>query len=203
MLNVTVKLLRNPWEHTIPTSMLKMLLTKLARERADDIELRFERDEYEVEEGFDNISFGLVVMDPTCPPSVPSTEAVLAIIEIGDRGLDLVFNGLDKACVQRDFGVNGGQLIFGGASFVVPDGGFRWGHGAQVGRLIGGGSGLDQEQDRYQTTLFLAGLELELCTARKEWEETHPRGSHDSLSWFCEENQPHEAYAAVLNREPI
>ena len=199
MLDIRVKLLRSPWEHSIPSSQLRMILTKLTGLRASDIESCFDTGEYQNEDG-SPASFAIVVMDPTCPPSVPSTEAVLAIIEIGERGSELVVNGLDKVCELRDFGVNGGQLLFGGASYVIRDGGFRWGHAAQIGFLQGGGSGLNQLQDRYQTTLFLAELELELCEAREEWERTHPRVE---FSWFCEENTPSPAYNAVLARKPI
>jgi len=178
-LRVIVRLVRNPWPHTVPDAQLFETLEELAHEAARGIRVRRDRHEYA-----EDANLALVVLDPTAPVSLPSEQCVLGIILIGDGAENNITNAASKAFEHRDKGVNIGDLVYG-HKHRLADGAFRWGHSACIDGTHVGASGLLEGEDRYEATLYGAGFNYRIECIRIHWE-----GEHSGGSWYCDEDKP-------------
>lgn len=183
---VHVRHLINPYPHTFPDDTFHEMLVDIVEDRAADIEKRHADGEY------GRLSMGFVIMDPTAAISTPSLRAVMALASVGPEGDDFIPNALAKAVVTRDRGVECGAQVYS-LPHMLADGDFRYGFAASVDFTLGGGSGLTEIQDRYQTTLLLADYNLRVATARKAWSEEQGQGR-----WYCNQNEPGDQYTAFL-----
>ena len=139
-------------------------------------------------------SVGLVLLDPTAPPSISSENAVMAYFVVGEEGERFLPNALAKACEHRDHQASAGSVLYS-QPHRLADGDFRWGHSAEVEGTIVGVSGLSEIQDRYQGQLFAAEFNYEIARFRLEWAKAHPGGD-----WFNDQDKPGKRYAGTLDQ---
>jgi hypothetical protein len=184
---VKVVILRRPYASTIPDDVFSAQIEMLAYKRAESVREKHMKGVYS------QPNFGMCLLDPTCPISVSSDQAVLALIAIGEKGLDYVENAVAKACEHRDTGVDCGILVY-----VQPhrlaDGRFRYGHSACVDGTFVGASALEEVQDRFEAIVLAAEFNLMVVTERGKWVAGHQG------EWFNEQNAPAPEYAAVAAR---
>lgn len=185
MLTVQIKVFPTSWEHRVPQPMLEQIIQDIAGRRAEEIEAAHSVGEYSRD------SMGFVLMDPTKPLSVPSEQAIMAIIAIGQNGADFVPNAAAKAFTTRERGVDSGELVYA-HQHQLGDGEFRYGFGATIDGTNGGASGATEIQDRYQAAVLCADFNLEIQQAQAAWEKDHPDGR-----WYCNVDQPNRRYLDV------
>ena len=188
----SVKIVQNPWEHTVPTMELEVILATIAAETAERLVKRYRSGLYEVP------ALAIVILDPTAPPSRESEQAVLAVVIIGDDAVECVPNAFSKAFEHRDHGIDNGAMVMA-HSHLLPDGAFRHGHSACVDGTIGGASALTTVQDRAECTIFLAQLNLAVQERRTAWETNVGNPSH--ADWFCNENLPEERVKRAIHKD--
>lgn len=181
-LRVIVRLVQNPWSHMVPDGDLFELLHELGIETAVRIQERYDRNEYE------SAKLAIVLLDPTAPSSRPSEDCVIAIILIGDGAEQNITNAAGKAFAQRDKGINIGAMVYA-HKHLLRDGSFRYGHGFCVDGTPGGASGLREDEDRYEGTIFAAGLNYRIYAIIAHWEEQNPDGK-----WYCNKDLPDERF---------
>jgi hypothetical protein len=191
MLEVRIRLYRNPWEHTVPNDELVSIIDRVAKSRAVEVQKHFESGEYK------RNSMAIVILDPTAPIWKPSAETLLATISIGPDGNDYVVNAIAKAVEHRDKG----QLAGYGAYVDLTqteDGDFTYGYSTQVDNTIGGASGATELQDSSQAGHALVSFNFYIRQARKAWydaDRAKPKEEHSA--WFCDENTPLELYTQM------
>jgi hypothetical protein len=188
-LKVDVRIIQNPWLHSVPTKVLGEILMRIAALTAERIRTRKEQGIYE------ESRLAIALLDPTAPMSRPSEQCVLAIILIGDDAEEFITFALDKAFEHRDHGMNNGAAIAAHKQ-VLPDGATRWGHSACVDdTTFVGASAQLSIVDRLEATVFGAEFNCEIHRTREEWEKDHPGGD-----WYCDQGIASERVreAAVL-----
>jgi hypothetical protein len=178
---ITIRIINNPWPHTVPNHRLLEILRGIAEEAAERIKQRHTAGIYE------KPKLAIVILDPTAPQSRPSEDAILAIILIGEGAQDNLCNALSKAFEQRDHGRNIGAMATA-HSHLLPDGAFRYGHSFEVDSTMGGASGLTQKQDRDEGTTIASSFNRGIQEAREQWEEA--TGDPGDYYWFCDQNLP-------------
>jgi hypothetical protein len=186
MLTVAIHQVGDPWEHSFPQADLRYALTDMGAGMAQRIEDGYAAGIY------NKTSFGLVLLDPTAPIQVPSSEAILATIAIGPEGSKYLVNALAKVVEHRDHGVECGILVYT-APHVLTDGDFCWGYSVELNGTYVGASGLTQLQDRYFATDLANGFNLDVDEAYQTWRSGHPENG-----WRCNVNQPSRRYTDAL-----
>ena len=186
MLEHRIKVVKNPYPHTIPNDTFVSMLLDICGSRAADIERRYLNKEYKRD------SMGFVLLDPTAPNSTRSENAVVAYFSIGSEGDSFLVNAIAKAFEHRDHCASAGSLLFS-QTHRLADGDFRWGHSAYVEGTIVGASAQTPEQDRYQAQLLAVEVNYGVGSIRGLWTELHTGGD-----WFCNDNAPGERYANAL-----
>ena len=192
MLAITVKLFRNPWDHTIPDLRLYDILDLVAARRAEHVEKMHERGEWP------RNSLGLAFLNPAAPRWQPTPETLLATIAIGDEGERFVVNAIAKAAYHRDHGVPAGYGAYVDLSMSI-DGDFCYGYSTQVDGLIAGASAQSEIQDACEAGHAAVTLLYYLRKARAEGKQEQPSEPH----WFCNLDAPLEIYTKMANQEPI
>jgi len=180
----TVKMLRNPYRHLISDNDFLIELQAMATRRAEDVFQRHQQGQYR------RSSLGMCLLDPTLPLSVLSTNAVLALIAIGEEGESYLVNAIAKACEHRDFGLDCGVL-----AYIQPHrlstGRFRFGHSACIDGTFVGSSAQLEIHDRYQSTLLGADYNVTVSGLHEDWSAMH------GGKWLSEDNQPDLEYSRI------
>jgi len=193
MLDTRARIFQNPWSHTVPNGQLFQIINMVADKRAEHIERQFDAGAYE------DKSFGLVFLDPTAPQWKPSSETLLAAIEIGEGAENLIPNAIAKAVWHRDHGQLAGYGVYTDLT-TSADGDFAWGYSTTVDNTIGGGSGLNELQDACEVGHALVTFNYLVRVARKAWlQDTKKKRP----SWFCDQNEPGELYAEMAARPAL
>jgi hypothetical protein len=192
MLDVLVKLMQNPWGHTIPDEALIGMFEKVATTRATHVEKMFEQGEWP------RNSLGLAFLNPAAPTWQPTPETLLATIAIGSEGQRFVVNGIAKASFHRDHGYPAGYGVYMDLATSI-DGDFCWGYSTKVDELIVGASGQHEIQDAVEAGHAGSQLLYYIRQARGAWKEQQPT----EPNWFCNLNAPLEVYTAMAERDPI
>lgn len=179
-----VKMLRNPYRHLISDADFLSELQAMAARRAEDV-LKKHRQGY-----YRRASLGMCLLDPTLSLSVPSIEAVLALIAIGEEGESYLVNAIAKACEHRDFGLDCGVL-----AYIQPHrlstGRFRFGHSACVDGTFVGSSAQLEIHDRYQSIVLGADYNVTVGGLHEDWSATHDG------KWLSQDNQPDPGYSKI------
>jgi hypothetical protein len=184
---VKVVVYNRPWSpSTFTADNYDDLLGRCARETAERIAARARQGR----NGYPRNSFAAILMDPTVGLDVAAEDALLAVISIGDEGDDFVPNAVAKAFDgRRLFLSSGGDGNVGTAvhtaSHLIPDGGFRYGHGSKDF----GGSGLSESMDWREAARLYHNLIAGVDAAREEWEEAAGPGR-----WFSNDDSPGTEY---------
>lgn len=180
---VDVKIVRDPYSHTIPTPVLRAMLVTIAAK----LEYRLQSDLPK----FVRPSLGLVLMDPTVP-WLPGVEAVLAYVAIGPEGAKYTPNALAKAVDHHNLGQDCGISAYV-QMHRQSDGCFLYGHSAKVDETIVGASAQSEIDDRRLAACFAADFNAEVCAALKLWKEQHP-----DHKWRCNQNTPREDLLSAM-----
>jgi hypothetical protein len=183
MLAITVKLFRNPWDHSIPDQRLYDLLDRVAISRAVHIEKMHASREWP------RNSLGLAFLNPAAPNWQPTPETLLATIAIGDEGERFVVNAVAKAAYHRDHGVPAGYGAYVDLS-MSRDGDFCYGYSTQVDGLIAGASAQSEIQDACEAGHASVTLLYYLRKARAEWKY----GQLNEPHWFDADDKPLQTY---------
>jgi hypothetical protein len=191
MLDFRVRLIRNPWSHTVPGETLMAILTKVAQSRAKHVEKMHEVGEWKRD------SLGLAILDPTAPISLPSSEALLATISIGPEGDRFVVNAVAKAVEHRDKGQLAGYGVYTDLT-QTADGDFTYGFSTQVDNTIGGASGQSELQDACEAGHALVSFNYWIRDVRNGWREAYPGNR-----WFSHVDEPDETYTAMAEDDVI
>lgn len=195
MLETRVRVFLNPWSDTVPNGQLFQIVQMVADKRAEHIERQFQAGEYERD------SFGLVILDPTAPVSRPSSETLLAAIEIGPNGEHCLPNGIAKAVWHRDHGQPAGYGVYVDLT-TSADGDFCWGFSTQVDNTIGGGSGQNELQDACEVGHALVTFNFLVRQARKAWFDERAKADARP-SWFCNQNEPAVLYTEMARQAHV
>jgi hypothetical protein len=180
-----LKVLSNPYPHTIPDVELYRMLDEIATNLHVEVFNRYGSGE------FKRNSLGLCLMNPTAPRSTPPQNAILALLAVGLEGPDFLPNGVGKAFEHWQHGEDCGTLAYV-KPYLLPDGSFVYGHSVDVEGTIVGASGATEAQDRFLATCFGAEFNYRVTDARKAWRAENP----DS-KWFCDQNLPDKAFTAA------
>src|SRR5438876_823652 len=106
MLDTRVRVMSNPWSHTIGDENLFDILEAVADSRADHVEKMYGRGEWP------RNSLGLAFLNPAAPNWQPTPEVLLATIAIGPEGERFIVNAVAKAAYHRDHGVPAGYGVY-------------------------------------------------------------------------------------------
>jgi hypothetical protein len=191
MLDFRVRLMQNPWDHTIPNEELFEIFTRIAKTRAGHVERKFGEGEW-----YSN-NLGLAFLNPAAPMWQPTPETLLATLSIGPRGDEYVVNGIAKASEHRDHGVPAGYGVYMDLA-MSRDGDFCWGYSTKVDGMIVGASGQTERQDACEAGHAAVTLLYLLHEARATWKE-----QRDEPNWFCNKNQPDKIYTSMATQAPI
>jgi hypothetical protein len=192
MLDYQVKLLSNPWDHTVPHAKLYDLLVQVAESRANHIEKMHAKDEWP------RASLGLALMIPGAPRNWMAEDAILATIAIGMEGQRFVVNAISKAFYHHDHGVPAGYGRYVDLA-ASADGDFCYGYSAKVDNMIAGASAQTEIQDACEAAHAAATFLYFIRRERGVWIDQQPEPPH----WFCNVDEPGELYKLVADREPI
>lgn len=185
MSDFALKVMTNPYPHTIPDIVFQRMLHEIATGLHAEVVSRHGGGE------FKRNSLGLCLMDPTKPRWTPPEDAILALVALGPEGKDFLPNGVGKAFEHWQHGEDCGTLAYV-KPYLLPDGSFVYGHSVDVEGTIVGASGATEAQDRFLATCFGAEFNYRVTDARKAWRTENP----DS-KWFCEQNLPAQAFTAA------
>lgn len=180
-----LKVMANPYPHTIPDIAFQRMLYEIATGLQAEVVSRYGGGE------FKRNSLGLCLMDPTKPRRTAPEDAILALLAIGPEGRAFLPNGVGKAFEHWEYGEDCGTLAYV-KPYLLPDGCFVYGHSADVEGTIVGASGATEAQDRFLATHFGAEFNYRVTDARKTW-----RTENLDNKWFCEQNLPDQAFTAV------
>lgn len=186
-----VKVIANPYPHTIPDAEFSLLIDSIAQRLRDQVY----SDYWSLKPGqFHHLkrsSLGICLMNPTLPRNTPAQDAVLALIAIGLEGEDYLVNGVGKAVTHWEMGQDCGI-----GAYVqlhrLRDGSFVYGHSAEVDGTIVGASGATEQQDRSMAIQVAAEFNSCVADARKRWREAHPEHK-----WYCRQDEPDQRFAKI------
>ncbi|MDQ5944093.1 MAG: hypothetical protein QG658_159 [Patescibacteria group bacterium] len=186
-----VKVIANPYPHTIPDAEFHLLIDSIAQRLRDQIYTDYTALEPGHPHKLKRSSLGLCVMDPTLPRSTPAQDAVMALITIGLEGEDLLVNGVGKAVTHWELGQDCGI-----GAYVhlhrLRDGSFVYGHSAELDGTIVGASGATEQQDRSMATQFAAEFNSCVADARKRWRLANP-----VHKWYCNQDEPDQRFTKI------
>jgi hypothetical protein len=194
MLEVSVSLKRNPWDHSVPDSMLHNLLYKVGESRAKHVEKQYDNGNGEWPRG----SLGLALMVPRAPRSLPAADALLATIAIGPECERFVINAAAKAGYHHEHGVPGGYGVYMDLA-ASADGDFCYGFSAEVDGMIAGASAQNEIQDACEAAHAAATFLYFIRRQRGAW----MGGQEERPHWFCNIDQPGETYQAMVAQPAI
>lgn len=106
MLSISIRLMQNPWDQTIPDVALLDLFDKVAASRAAHVERMHALGEWPRD------SLGLAFLNPAAPRWQPTHQTLLATIAIGSEGERFVVNAVAKAAYHRDHGLPAGYGVY-------------------------------------------------------------------------------------------
>lgn len=192
MLSTAVKLMQNPWGHTISDTTLFMTFEKIAQNRAVHVEKMHERGEWPRD------SLGLAFLNPAAPNWQPTPETLLATIAIGPEGERFIVNAVAKAAYHRDHGVPAGYGVYTDLS-MSTDGDFCYGFSTKVDGLIAAASGQSEIQDACEAGHAAVTLLYYLRRDRTEWKSSRQNPPH----WFCNFDEPLEIYTEMAQLSSI
>lgn len=190
MLDVSVRLYRNPWSASVDRGAVLGFLMTAATNGAMSLERMIGEGEIPDE----NNSFGAVFLDPTRPSGADPRDLLMAAILIGENGGKFLPNALAKACAHSRLGMCNGVAVRE-ANYCLADGDFAWGDSAELtddeGHIlaIGGGSGLSVAEDRELTLFMMRSFFPSVHNARAAWVDRRRRIA-DSHGWYNRGNQP-------------
>jgi hypothetical protein len=185
MLSVVVRLMMNPWDHTIPNNELFGMLMSVGESRAAHIEKMHERGEWP------RNSLGLAFLNPAAPLWQPTPETLLATIAIGPEGERFIVNAVAKAAYHRDHGVPAGYGVYMDLS-RSRDGDFCYGFSEEVSGLIAGASAQTEMQDACEAGHAAVTLLYYLRKARADWKVVA-----EDPHWFDDEDRPSAMYTRM------
>lgn len=186
-----VKVLSNPYPHTIPESEFSLLVVTVAQRLRDQIYADHNRLEAGQFGALKRPSLGLCVMNPTLPRYMKAEDAVMALIAIGPEGEDFLVNGVGKAVEHWELGQDCGISAYV-QLHRLPDGSFIYGHSAEVDGTIVGASAATELQDRSMAGRLAHEFNSCVGDARKRWREAHP-----DHKWYCNQNEPDQRFARI------
>lgn len=192
MLDIRVRVLRNPWSHTFPDEELFEMFETVALNRMTHVEKMHERGEWS------RNSLGLAFLNPAAPYWQPTPETLLATIAIGPEGERFIVNAVGKAAYHRDHDVPAGYGAYMDLSMSI-DGDFCYGYSTKVDGLIAGASAQTEIQDACEAGHAAVSLLYYLRKARAEWKESR----QEPPRWFCNLNEPLEIYTEMAAHTPI
>jgi len=193
MLESIVRLMQNPWEHTIPDEELFQIILRVAQSRAAHVELMYNDGEGDWRRG----SLGLAFLNPAAPNWQPTPDTLLATVAIGPEGEDFIPNAIAKAAYHRDHGLPAGFGVYMDLSMSI-DGDFCYGYSTKVDGQIVGASAQTEHQDACEAGHAAVSFLYFVRKARTEWmmkQETRPH-------WFCDMNEPLEMYSIMAAQTP-
>jgi hypothetical protein len=192
MLPIEVRLIQNPWSHTVPDSDLLGMLEKVATTRASHLEEKFKQGKWP------NNNLALAFLNPAAPKWQPTPQTLLATIAIGNEGRPFVVNAIAKASYHRDHDVPAGYGVYVDLA-TSCDGDFCWGYSTKVDDLIIGASAQYEIQDACDAGHAGVSLLYYIREARGAW----MKNQLVEPDWFCNLNAPHKVYTAMAELPPI
>ena len=186
-----VKVLANPYPHTIPESEFRLLVVMVAHRLRDQIYA----DHNGLEAGqFSHLkrpSLGVCLMNPTLPRHTPPEDAVLALIAIGPEGEDYLVNGVGKAVEHWETGQDCGISAYV-QLHRLPDGSFIFGHSAEVDGTIAGASAASEQQDRSMAARVAAEFNSLVGDTIRRWQAANPENK-----WRCNVDKPRALFTEI------
>lgn len=194
MLDTRVRVIQNPWDHSIPDDQFFKMFEDVATSRAAHVEKMYADGEGD----WPRNSLGLAFLNPAAPLWHPTSETLLATIAIGPEGERFIVNAVAKAAYHRDHGVPAGYGVYMDLSMSI-DGDFCYGYSTQVDGLIAGASAQSEIQDACEAGHAAVTLLYFLRSARASWVESRGAQPH----WFCNHDEPLGIYTSMADKEPI
>lgn len=186
---IGIKVLSNPWLHSVGGDGLMTIIHRVAVARAAHVAKQFAAGDYKRE------SLGLAIMNPSAPISADSMDALLATVAIGPEGDSFVPNAIAKAVQHRDSGQLAGYGVYVDLT-RTQDGDFCYGFSTQVDDTIAGASGQSELQDACEAGHAAVTFNYLLRSHRKEWVD-----AHSGNRWFCNIDEPAGLYTRLANQE--
>jgi hypothetical protein len=188
VLDIRVRIYKNPWGDVIPRDKLVDIIKKIALERALHIHTQFEAGNYK------RNSIAIVLFDPSAAIKQPSSETMLCSIVIGPEGEQFLENAIAKGMMHR----NSGQVA-GYGRYVDPmmmmEGDFLYGFSTQVDSLIAGASGLTELQDACEGGHFAVSFNYMIRVAIKGWLDYYVK-----RKWLSNDDLPRHIYTDMAHR---
>lgn len=194
MLSVEVKLLSNPWEHSVPDTLLYDLLSQVGESRAKHVEKQHDGGNGE----WPRDSLGLALMIPHAPRAWMPEDAILGTIAIGEEGERFVTNAIGKAFYHHSHGEPAGYGVYVDLAASM-DGDFCYGFSAEVDGMIAAASGQKETQDACEAAHAAATFLYYIRRERGGWMEKQTERPH----WFCDEDLPDSNFTHVASRRSI
>jgi hypothetical protein len=189
---------RNPYEYLMSDGQFDELLLDLGLRRAASIWRNHSAHPGRAPHGvYERACMGFVVLDPTVGPWVPDTEAVLAVITVGQDGSGFLPNAAAKAAGHRRLGRNYGEAVLVDPH-LCGDGNFRFGHSAEVRGVIVGTSSQTTDQDLHEAAALAADLVAALGERHLAWQERVGPGE-----WLAEGGNPGARYRDMIGWFPV
>ncbi|HSE60990.1 MAG TPA: hypothetical protein VLA88_01700 [Candidatus Saccharimonadales bacterium] len=197
-LSVRVAMFLNPYhEDVISSERLYGMIVEAAAEMASRIARRYHSGRY------DKQSLASFIMDPTMPVgALPDTRYIMAAVLIGPAAEGLLQNAWGKIVKHMKTGQDCGVAVF-----VQPHrmgkGDFNWGMTAQLDGTLGGGSGLNQFQDKAEVVSLIADINEAVSTEVAQWERTHLQPVGKRPSWHTGNGTHGDKFKEILTLRPI
>ena len=188
---------RNPYGYLMSGDQFDELLLNLGLRRAASISRNHSAHAERAPRGvYERACMGFVVLDPTVGPWVPDTEAVMAVITVGEDGAGFLPNAAAKAAGHRRLGRNYGEAVLVDPH-LCGDGNFRFGHSAEVRGVIVGSSSQTTDQDLHEAAALAADLVAALGESHLAWQERVGPGE-----WLAEDGSPGAVYRGMIGWFP-
>lgn len=188
---------RNPYRYLMNTEQFDELLLTLGLRRAKSIWRNHTTATDRAPHGvYTRACMGLVMMDPTAGPWMPDTDAVMAIITVGQDGSAFLLNAAAKAAGHRRLGRNYGEAVLADPH-LCGDGNFRFGHSAQIRGQIVGSSSQTTDQDLHEAAALAADFVAAVTERHLAWQERVGPGE-----WLTGDDSPGDVYRDMIGWFP-
>lgn len=185
---------RNPYRYLLSDHELDELLVQLGLRRASSIWLNHTSIERPGARGiYGRPCMGFVLMDPTVDVRVPSADAVLGAITVGNEGSAFLPNAAAKAAGHRRLGRNYGEAVLVDPH-LCGDGNFRYGHSACVRGQIVGSSSQTTDQDLYEAAALATDFVDAINARHDAWVQRQGPGE-----WLSEDGAPADEYRDMVS----
>jgi hypothetical protein len=196
-LRVRVAHRRNPYQYLMSADQFDELLLSIGMRRAESIWRNHAGDMCRAPRGlYERACMGFVMLDPTAGPWVPDTDAVMAVITVGDEGSAFLPNAAAKAAGHRRLGRNYGEAVLVDPH-LCGDGNFRYGHSAEVRGQIVGSSSQTTDQDLHEAAALAADFVGAIAERHLAWQERVGPGE-----WLNADDRPGGVYRDMIGWFP-